>query len=132
MSIEKIEANVAFAIEKLGPLSDVPFGLDEDSVAWVEGFIDRQRSRPGFDPDDVEGLTGVLGWFLGACLLAAAGGAWDYSDDNGWGVRFPNGCLAYPFAKVRKQFRNGTEGGDSISSFYRVAIDVVAGGKLGG
>ncbi|MFF4771566.1 hypothetical protein ACFY05_01755 [Microtetraspora fusca] len=50
MSMEKIEANVAFAIEKLGPLSDVRFGLNEESVVWVEGFIDGAeavgRSRP--------------------------------------------------------------------------------------
>ena len=45
-------------------------------------------------------------------------------------VRFADGSGAFPFSKVRKLFANGLEGGDSILSFYNVAIDVVAKGTL--
>ena len=38
--------------------------------------------------------------------------------------------MAFPFAKVRKQFDNGHEGGESILSFYDVAVDYVSKGKL--
>ncbi|MFI6484703.1 hypothetical protein ACIBH1_42750 [Nonomuraea sp. NPDC050663] len=126
-----IEENVRLAIDQLGPLSDVDFGLNAGSVAWVEGFIDRQRERPDFDPERIDGLVGVLGSFLGACLVEAAAGAWRHTDDDGWGVRFPNNAVAFPFTKVRKQFLDGTEGGESISSFYRIAVDFLATGKLG-
>jgi hypothetical protein len=44
--LRKIQDNVSLAIEQLGPLSDVDFGLNQKSVEWVEGFIERQRSRP--------------------------------------------------------------------------------------
>ncbi|UBU14147.1 hypothetical protein [Nonomuraea gerenzanensis] len=128
--LEQIEANVALAIDRLGPLSDVDFGLNAESVAWVEGFIERQRSRPGFDPEQIDGLVGVLGSFLGACVAAAAGGSWHCSDEAGWGVLLPDGSTAFPFVKVRKQFRDGLEGGESIVSFYRVAVDFIATGQL--
>ena len=40
--------------------------------------------------------------------------------EGAWGVLFGEGNTAYPFAKVRKQFDHGREGGDSVHSFYRV------------
>lgn len=128
--LQKIQANVTFAIEQLGPVSDVDFGLNEESVEWVEGFIERQRERPDFDLDESGGLVGVLGSFLGACVAEAAGGRWHYMEEDGWGVLLPDGSTAFPFAKVRKQFRNGLEGGESISSFYRIAVAFIATGKL--
>lgn len=128
--MDEIEANIRLAIDRLGPLSDVDFGLNQESVEWVEGFIERQRTRPGFDPEQVDGLVGVLGSFLGACVAAATGGSWQWSQDHGWGVHLPNGSVAFPFSKVRKQFRDGLEGGESIASFYRIAVEFIATGKL--
>ncbi|WP_433443281.1 hypothetical protein [Nonomuraea sp. CA-141351] len=128
--LQRIEANVSLAIDQLGPLSDVNFGLNQESVEWVEGFIERWRSRPDFDLEQVGGLVGVLGSFLGACIADATGGGWHRSDDDGWGVLLPDGSRAFPFAKVRKQFRDGVEGGESIASFYRIAVDFIATGKL--
>jgi hypothetical protein len=129
--LRMIEENVRLAIDRLGPLSGPDFGLTYESVEWVEGFIDRRRDRPDFDPEEIDGLVGVLGSFLGACVIEATGGAWQCTDDDGWSVRFPNGAVAFPFTKVRKQFREGTEGGESISSFYRIAVDLLATGRLG-
>ncbi|MEV4178680.1 hypothetical protein [Nonomuraea sp. NPDC049709] len=124
-----IEENVSLAIEQLGPLSDVDFGLNRESVEWVEGFIERQRSRPDFDPERIDGLVGVLGSFLGASVAAATGGRWHRHDDE-WGVLLPEGSTAFPFVKVRKQFRDGAESGESIESFYRIAVDFIATGKM--
>jgi hypothetical protein len=123
-----IAQNVQLAIERLGPISDVDFGLNRESVQWVDGFIERQRARPDFDPDALGALPSVLGSFLGACVMEATGGEWVWMDEHGWGVRLPNGNAVFPFAKVEKQFQNGAE--DSISSFYQIAVDLVATGKL--
>ncbi|MEO3792996.1 hypothetical protein ABGB14_22505 [Nonomuraea sp. B10E15] len=125
-----IQENVTLAIDRLGPLSDVDFGLNRESVEWVDGFIERQRSRPGFDPEQIDGLVGVLGSFLGACVAAATDGHWRRTDDGAWGVLLPDGSMAFPFTKVRKQFRGGAEEGESIAGFYRIAVGFVATGKL--
>lgn len=127
---EQIQANVSLAIDELGPLSDVEFGLNRESVEWVEGFIERQRARPEFDPEQLGGLVGVLGSFLGACIAHATGGDWHRSDDGRWGVLLPDGSTIFPITKVRKQFRDGAEAGESIMSFYRIAVDFIATGKM--
>ncbi|MGC5016730.1 hypothetical protein ACLQ2R_38700 [Streptosporangium sp. DT93] len=128
--LSRIQENVSLAIEELGPLSDVDFGLNRESVEWVEGFIERQRSRPGFDLERAGGLVGVLGSFLGACVVAATDGHWHWSDDHGWGVSLPEGSTIFPFTKVDKQFRMGLEGGESVAGFYRIVVDVIATGKM--
>lgn len=129
--IEPIKKNSEFVIEQLGPLSGIAFGLNKASVEWVEGFIERQRSRPGFDPDNLDNLVSVLGSFLGECLIAKAGGVWHWSDERSdWSVHFGGNNHAFPFARVRKLFLNGLEGGDSILSFYDVAVDYLATGRL--
>lgn len=127
MNVFKKDADLA--ISQLGPLSGLDFGMNRDSVEWVDGFIERQRSRDDFDPSQSSRLIGVLGSFLGECLIAAAGGEWRHSD-AGWSVTFPNNAKAFPFAKVEKQFANGRQAGDSILGFYDVAVRVVATGRL--
>jgi hypothetical protein len=95
-------------------------------VAWVEGFIERQRVRVAGD-----GLVDVLGSYLGEAIIAAAhGGVWVRGPDGDLGVRFDNGDIAYPFAKVSKQFDRGLEGGESILSFYTISVELLATGRL--
>lgn len=125
----QIAHNRDFAIKEFGQLVDFPFGLSRESVAWVEGFIERQRASGNAEPGG--GLHSVIGSFLGEAIIAATGGHWN-EDDNGIGVLFPNGDKCFPFAKVGKQFENGLEGGDSILSFYNVAVEYVAKGKMSG
>lgn len=126
---ELIRASAAFAVEEFGKLREGGFGLDAESVAWVEGFIERQRLRlpPGEEPD---GLITVIGSYLGEAIIAAAGGDWIEDDRGGLGIRFDNGDTAYPFAKVAKQFAQGQEQGESIASFYDISVDFVAKGRL--
>jgi hypothetical protein len=45
-------------------------------------------------------------------------------------VAFPNGDAVYPFNKVTKQFELGIAGGESILSFYSVAVSYIALGAL--
>src|ERR1041384_227188 len=99
--IELIKKNTQLVIAQLGPLSEISFGLNKDSVAWVEGFIERQRARPDFNPDAIDGLVNVLGSFLGECLIANAGGAWHWSDNGQeWSIAFSDKNHAFPFVKV--------------------------------
>lgn len=124
-TLAQIAHNRDFAIKEFGELVDFPFGLNKDSVAWVDGFIERQRASGNAKPGG--GLHSVLGSFLGEAIIAAAGGRWD-EDDHGIGVLFPNGDKCFPFAKVGKQFENGSS--DGVSSFYDIAVEYVAKGKL--
>ncbi|HWA20759.1 MAG TPA: hypothetical protein VG735_00015 [Caulobacterales bacterium] len=119
-----IRANAEMAVSELGGTSGMSdFGLNEKSVAWVEGFIERQR---GSDPG---ALVSVLGSFLGEAIIARAGGAWMQSE-QGPGVRFANNAMCFPFAKVAKQFADGRNEGESVLGFYRVAVEQIATGKI--
>ena len=113
--IDKIKANAEFVIKQLGPLSGFKFGLNAESVAWVDSFIEQQRIRLELDADAINGIINVLGSFLGECIIQCFGGAWDNLIGE-WFIKFDKDKAAFPFSKVRKQFANGKE--DSISSFF--------------
>ena len=153
---DKIKANAELVIKQLGPLSgfdrEVPFdpgqkgrykgtplpgspvlqdkelrfGYNARSVAWVDGFIEQQRSRSDLDENETNGLVNVLGSFLGECVIRCFGGHWQ-NEDGKWAVRFDKNNVAYPFHKVRKQFDNGQE--DSITKFFEL-IPVIFKGCL--
>ena len=129
--LRQIRANAQLVVDTLGPESGVSFGINPDSVAWVDGFIERQRARTYLDPSTADRLVDVLGSFLGECLIAAASGSWvrDDGDQYPW-VEFPNNTRVNAFGKVRKQFDQGNEGGESIRSFYEIAVEYVATGRL--
>ncbi len=126
-TLAQIAHNRDFAVREFGDLVEFRFGLDQPSVAWVEGFIERQRTSANVKTGG--GMHSVLGSYLGEAIIAATGGRWD-EDENGIGILFANGDKCYPFAKVAKQLENGLEGGDSILSFYNVSVEYVAKGKL--
>jgi hypothetical protein len=115
--IELIRKNASLAMETLGPTSGIDFGLNRESVEWVEGFIERQRAREDFDLEAASRLVDVLGSFLGECIIANAGGGWRCDQENGWGIVFSEGNEAYPFNKVRKAFQNGLAGGEFDPKF---------------
>ena len=103
-------------ISTMSAQSGVELGYDAASVEWVDGFIERQRVR--LQGDEARGLINVIGAFVGECVVANYGGSWRADEGGAWGVYFDDGNAAFPFAKVRKQFDNGREGGDSVHSFY--------------
>jgi hypothetical protein len=126
-----IRGNAALVIEELGPVSGIAgFGYGPESVAWVDGYIERQRQRMT-DAGAVSSLVSVLGSYLGEAIVAAAGGEWDVHDRDEIGIRFDNGDWCFPFSKVAKQFASGVgEGGESILSFYNVSIGFIASGEV--
>ncbi|HEU4324458.1 MAG TPA: hypothetical protein VFS21_15055 [Roseiflexaceae bacterium] len=123
-----IKENAALTIRTLGHCCPIDFGLNAESVAWVEGFIERQRARPDFDGPLADRLTDVLGSYLGECMIEIYGGRWELLDGR-WGVRLPNGNAAFPFTKVHKQFDEGLDGGESVASFFQV-FGMIARGEI--
>ena len=113
-----IRANAQMVIEQLGPRSGVEaFGFDAASVAWIDGFIERQRVRTDVDAEFVPRLTTVIGSYLGEAVIRTYGGKWVVSAD-GWCVEFSEGNACFPFTKVAKQFANGAT--DSVYSLFTV------------
>ena len=99
--------------------AEIGVGLryDEESVEWVEGYIERIRSSVG--EDSVVPISNLIGSFLGECVIANYGGHWREMDGS-WGVCFDEQNCVFPFAKVQKQFISGRGGGDSILGFYTI------------
>lgn len=127
--LELIKKNSLSVIQECRHLSKIDFGLNQASVEWLEGYIERLRTSEEFEAEAISTLVSVFGSFLGECLVANAGGEWRRLSD-GWAVVFPNGDAAFPFSKVAKAFENGLAGGDSILSFYNISVHMLASGKL--
>lgn len=128
---DQIRSNTDLVIAQLGQISGIAFGLNEASVVWLEGYIARWRkSHPGESAS--EALIATLGSFLGDAIRAATAGEWFADPDGNLGIEFASGDACFPINKIAKQFAYGTEGGDGIAAFYRVAVEMVAKGKLTG
>jgi hypothetical protein len=110
--VEKIKANAGLVIQQF---PEQNLGYNEESVEWLDGFIERQRER--LDDKQKNGLSQTLGCFLGECIRLNYGGEWE-KDENGLAVVFSDGNSCYPLNKVEKQFAYGS--GDSVLSFYQM------------
>jgi hypothetical protein len=109
-NLEAIKANAALVLKTFEQQN---LAYDEESVAWLDGYI--ERNRLNWDEQNAEKLVNILGSFLGECIRLNHGGEWQ-TTENGLGVAFSGGNVAFPFNKIRKQIQNGSE--DSIASFY--------------
>lgn len=115
---EQIRANAEMVVEQLRQISDVPdFSYNAASVAWVNDFVERQRARPDIDDAGRERLCQKLGSYLGECVIACYGGAWQ-SQEGTWAVAFNAGNAVFPFNKIRKRFDNGSE--DGVCSWFEI------------
>jgi hypothetical protein len=114
--VRHIRANAQLVVRMFAGETDFEFGLNEQSVRWLDAYIDRVRTTAWSDAE-LDQLVANLGSYLGEAIIAAFGGEWAL-DRRGWHVCFDEQNRAYPFAKVSKQFKNGPE--DSIYSFYSV------------
>jgi hypothetical protein len=112
--LENIRKNADLVVKVFAENNNVSLDFDAESVEWLDGYIERHREN--FDEETIKKLTGVFGSFLGECICRNFGGVWT-EDEYGFAVKFADGNGAYPFNKIEKQFRNGSD--DSISSFYQ-------------
>jgi hypothetical protein len=128
--LETIRANAVLVVREMADLSGAAHGFTSEGVAWIAGFIERQRLE--ITPDTSRGLVNVLGCYLGEAIIAAVPGAdWAEDETGVLGVAFPNGDMAFPFTKVEKQLADGLQSGESVLSFYNMSVNYVAAGKLG-
>ncbi|WP_299123232.1 hypothetical protein [uncultured Tenacibaculum sp.] len=93
---------------------------DSKSIKFLEGFIERVKKN--FGKEEREGLITSCGAFLGETIIKNYGGEWGKDSNGVTCVKFDNKNVAYPFAKVEKQFENGLE--DSVYSFFSVIPSV--------
>jgi hypothetical protein len=142
---EKIRANARLVVEGLGPAAtDIEdFGLNRESVEWVDGYIERQRKRGG-SKAEIESLVQVIGSFVGEAIIKTYGGKWGEFEGN-LGIFFReakkemeeepeditmtdeelmaeehNLHAVFPFAKVHKQFQQGRKNGESVFAFFEL------------
>ncbi|HTS12918.1 MAG TPA: hypothetical protein VMH00_12430 [Candidatus Limnocylindrales bacterium] len=128
---QAIRTKAHAALAKFGEMSRMraKFGYNRETVAWLEGFIERQRRREDIAEQEVEDLIQLVGSFLGECLISKYGGAWRLHEGS-WAVFFSDSNAAFPFSKVRKQFEHGIDDGESILGFFDVIPLVVIKQKL--
>ena len=112
-NIERIKANAEIVIKTFSENNDVNLGYDEESVVWIDGYIERNREK--WNEATIESLSSVLGSFLGECIRRNFGGEWEMTE-YGLAIAFSGGNAAYPFNKINKQIQNGSD--DSIAGFY--------------
>jgi len=92
-------------------------GFDAEGVAWLDGYVERQRVLDGLGPETLDGLIENLGCFLGECIIAMYGGRWTEVDGE-WAVEFSPGNAVMPFGKLAEQFENGSS--DSVRSMVEL------------
>jgi hypothetical protein len=114
---EHLQANAEIVISQLGPISNMDFGYNRQSVEWLEGYIERLRQSGQLNSEEArQKLVGVFGSFLGECIARCYGGEW-MDDDGMWIVAFSPGNAVFPFGKTQSQMENGLE--DGIGCFFR-------------
>ena len=126
--LEMIRANAELVLRQLREASGMEnFGYNAESVAWLDGFIERQRVRPEFaDKAAARRMSQTLGSFVGECVISCYGGEWRELEGS-WAIDFGGGNAAYPFNKVEKQFLHGA--GDSVRSWFET-IPVIFAAQL--
>lgn len=115
---EKIRANCELVIKTMQKDLGINLSYDEKSVAWLEGYIERNRH---VEPTTINQLVNVFGSFLEECMCHEFDGKWEEVDGN-WKISItsPKSTFyANPFGKVEKQYKNGIKSGESILSFFR-------------
>ena len=112
-----IRASARILIYQLRPMSSVGFGLNRESPAWLEGYIERLRQAGGLAGQAQRNkLASMFGSFVGECIIACYGGTW-VQREGSWCVAFDKSHAVFPFLKVAKQIENGVK--DGIGGFSR-------------
>lgn len=114
--INNIRVNAELVIRMFTAATDFGFGYNEESVKWLDSYIDHIRQNT-WTEEELNQMVSNLGSYLGETIIRSFGGVWSL-DHRGWAIRWDDFNLAYPFIKVAKHFKNGPN--DSIYSFFVV------------
>ena len=109
---EAIKYNAELVIKQMKDQLGVTLSYDEESVAWLDGYI--ARIRASLSRDVTDNLIDVLGSFFGECIRHRYGGVWRQTE-HGWAISFDDNNAVFPFAKISKHF---DKEGESILGLY--------------
>src|SRR5689334_8265235 len=91
---EQIRANAEMVLEQMRSLRGSDSGYTQDSIVWLEGYIERLRKSGEFDSVESKSrLTSVFGSFLVECIVRCYGRTWTQHEGE-WCVAFSGGGMA--------------------------------------
>lgn len=111
---EAIDAYNDIVINKLGPKLNVQLGYNDESIAWLDGFLQRYHVSRG--DQDAGKLADMLGAFYGEALIRKYGGEWLVAEGGEAVIQLQGDLTMFPLSAVRKQMKNGAE--DSVAHMY--------------
>jgi hypothetical protein len=116
---EKFRYNAELLIKIMHEEQGVILGYNANSIAWLDNYVEQNRRSLSQEIIRSHNLISLFGSFLGEAIRHEFGGKWQQVNGQ-WAIVFNEGNACFPINKVDKQFANGHQGGDSISSFYNV------------
>ncbi|HSK72888.1 MAG TPA: hypothetical protein VK892_14395 [Pyrinomonadaceae bacterium] len=114
--LEELKYKAEVVIKMFAETKNVNLDYDEKSIKYLDSYINEIREE--FRQEIIDKLISIFGSFLGETIRLNHGGNWEIIN-NEFAVRVNDKVAVFPFSKVRKQFKNGSE--DSILSFYQLA-----------
>ncbi len=124
IALQKVHSNTKLVIDGMLEEHDVTLKLDDESVLWLDKYINDQRDDLTKDLRDqmVEGF----GCFLGDCMIEVYDGRWVVHESQGMCVELKNESIALPFPAAARQLTPG-----NASSIYAMFTRAPTMGKLG-
>jgi hypothetical protein len=125
----QIKKNAQWVIDNFRPQSGLEgFGFDEESIAYLDTFIDRQGESFRANEKSLDRIVSLIGAFLGEAIIATYGGHWQQNEarislvvETGKNTHF-----LQPFQKVHARITNGPE--DGLHDYFANSLPVVLSG----
>jgi hypothetical protein len=106
-------SNADLLIKTFKNQQDVVIKYDTSSLKFLEDYI--QSIKGQIDIDQMQRVLGVIDSFYGEAFIKNYGGKWDIKN-NSWIIRFDEKNCVFPFNKVFKFYKNGSD--DSFASMF--------------
>src|SRR5262245_23591040 len=116
--LQQIRWNAAWVAENIGKQSGIePFAYTAESVHYLEQFLARQEASVKASGLSVNRYVHLLGAYLGECIIANYGGAWQESPEGAICIRTEaRAHWLQPFDKVYRRITNGRE--DDLGRYF--------------
>jgi len=123
----RIRLYASSLVKECQELTDFEFGYNEESLEWVDRFINQQQAQNHRTSELEMDMMAKIGSFFGECIHKNYGGRW-IKFENTWAIEVDSYLMVLPFDKTKKRFRNSEE--DGIVSLFR-SIPHIPRGKEG-
>lgn len=116
--LQQIRWNAAWVAENIGKRSGIePFAYTAESIHYVERFLACQEALVKASGLSVNKYVHLLGAYLGECIIANYGGAWQESPEGAICIRTKTQAhWLQPFRKVHQRITNGPE--DDLGLYF--------------